>query len=111
MIDDYRLAQGPAKPASAEDLERDAASVADSASTTYPNLHRRIDEDLSIIVETPYILASDDTILATENGQLLISGAIYPGTATYALSVNSTSSYRTTTQIIYNEDSTTSEIP
>lgn len=39
-IDDLKYAQGPAKIATAEDLAKDQAGI------TYPNLHRRIDDEI-----------------------------------------------------------------
>ena len=40
MSENYTIAQGPAKLATPEDIERDNEGI------TAPNLHRRIDEDL-----------------------------------------------------------------
>lgn len=77
-ITDIPLAQGEAKLATAEDIAKDEEGI------TYPNLHRRIDQDM------PYI-----------DG----------GTSHYAVSVSAVNSFRTTTRNIHNEASTTEEIP
>ena len=86
MPDDIRmenipLAQGPAKPATADDLVKDAEGV------TYPNLHRRIDNE-----STP-----------------LEEGEVSPDT--YSLVVQAVNSYRNTKHTVHDEESTTSEIP
>lgn len=39
-IEDLTYAQGPAKPATAEDIAKDDAGI------THPNLHRRIDDEI-----------------------------------------------------------------
>lgn len=106
-IEDIPLAQGPAKPATAEDLVRDAVGI------TYPNLHRRIDTDLSATISEFYLTTEDGYRLTTEDGFQLL-GTSYepaPGSESYILSVAGVSSFRTTERKIHDEDSTTSEIP
>lgn len=83
MIDDYKMAQGPAKivePGSEEEQK-------DEQGITKPNLHRRID--------------NESTPLSPEE--------VKPDT--YELSVGGVSSYRTTAHTIHDEDSETSEVP
>lgn len=80
-VDELKLAQGPAKPASAEDIEKDEEGI------TKPNLHRRIDEDLTVL--QPDEVEKD----------------------THSLQVSALNSYRSTTQYYHDEESTTSEIP
>lgn len=76
-----KLAQGSAKPATALD------QIYDQGGITYPNLHRRIDNE-----NTP-----------------LAEGEAAPDE--YLLAVGGVDSYRNTKHTIHNEDSTTSEIP
>ena len=76
-----KLAQGAAKPATTGDLVRDASGI------TYPNLHRRIDNE-----NTP-----------------LAKGEVAPDE--YLLAVGGVDSFRNTKHIVHDEDSTTSEIP
>lgn len=80
-IDDVKLAQGPAKLATAEDLEKDAEGI------TKPNLHRRIDDDLSEL--EPGEVAKDS----------------------HSLQVSGVNSYRSVEHYYHDEESTTSEIP
>lgn len=84
MIDDYKMAQGPAKPVvpGSEEEQKDLED-----GITKPNLHRRID--------------NESTPLSPEE--------VKPDT--YELSVGGVSSYRTTTHTIHDEDSDSSEIP
>lgn len=82
MIDDYKMAQGSAKPATPEEIAKET-----NPGYTKPNLHRRID--------------NESTPLSPEE--------VKPDT--YELSVGGISSYRTTTHTIHDEDSETSEIP
>ena len=70
------FAQGYAKPATAEDLARDASGITD------PNLHRRIDPELD-----------------TEADQTVEEGT------TYKLLVQGVASYRSTSCTRYDEDS------
>ena len=132
-IDNIKLAQGQAKLATEADLQKDAAGI------TNPNLHRRIDQDLSFVSEDTAILingaegdtlvAEDDAIiltednieLSTESGDALlgtdedtyvtIPTRVPGGKADYTLSVSGLNSFRTTNNIIHDEDSTTEEIP
>lgn len=76
-----KMAQGSAKPAT--DLDK----VHDQGGITYPNLHRRIDNE-----NTP-----------------LAEGEVAPDE--YLLTVGGVDSYRNTKHTIHDEDSTTSEIP
>ena len=80
-IDKFKLAQGPAKLATPDDIEKDKIGI------TNPNLHRRIDEDLTPL--EPEQVEKD----------------------THFLLVAGTNSYRHTTHYYHDEDSTTSEIP
>lgn len=84
MIDNYKMAQGPAKPVE-PGSEEERKDLEDGI--TKPNLHRRID--------------NESTPLSPEE--------VKPDT--YELSVGGVSSYRTTTHTIHDEDSDTSEIP
>lgn len=76
-----KLAQGQAKPATPVDQVHDQGGI------TYPNLHRRIDDEATPLAE----------------------GELEPDK--YAVSVSCVDSYRTTKHIVHSEDSTTSEIP
>lgn len=76
MIDDYKTAQGPAKPATPEEIAKET-----DPGETKPNLHRRIDNE-----STP-----------------LTEGEVSPDT--YSLTVAAVNSYRTTTKTTYSEDS------
>lgn len=78
MIDDYKMAQGPAKPVE-PDSEEERKDLVDGI--TKPNLHRRIDNE-----STP-----------------LTEGEVSPDT--YSLTVAAVNSYRTTTKTTYSEDS------
>lgn len=82
-LDDLKYAQGPATiilPGS-DEAQKDADGV------TKPNLHRRIDQDLSEL--QPDQVSPD----------------------TYSLLVAGTDSYRNIKHYYHDEDSTTSEIP
>lgn len=76
-----KLAQGEAKPATPVDIAHDQGGI------TYPNLHRRIDNDATPLAE----------------------GELEPDK--YTVSVSSVDSYRTTKHIVHDEESTTSEVP
>ena len=103
MADNYLLAQGQAKPATEEDLQRDAAGI------TNPNLHRRIDQDLSFISEAIALSTDNDEIIGTAAGDYIsVPGRVEGGAANYTLSVSGVNSYRTTQTIDINPDS---EIP
>jgi hypothetical protein len=80
-IDDLKYAQGPAKLATPADIDKDEIGITD------PNLHRRIDEDLTPL--EPEQVEKD----------------------THSLLVAGTNSYRHTTHYYHDEESTTSEIP
>jgi hypothetical protein len=82
MIDNYKMAQGPAKPATPEEIAKET-----DPGKTKPNLHRRIDNE-----STP---VADDELVPDQ----------------YSLTVGGISSYRTTTHTIHDEESTTTEIP
>lgn len=107
MSDNHLLAQGQAKPATEEDLFRDASGI------TYPNLHRRIDTDLTQAdIEVQLCSVEGDLLINTEgNSQLLATvSEIRPGSEEYILSVSGFNSYRTTKKNTYTEDNT-DEIP
>jgi len=76
-----KLAQGPATPATPVDKAHDGGGI------TYPNLHRRIDNE-----NTP-----------------LEEGEVKPNT--YSVGVSCLDSYRNTEHIVHDEDSTTTEVP
>ena len=82
MVDDFpKTAQGQAIPANNTDINHDKSGI------TYPNLHRRIDDEA-----TP-----------------LHPGEVVPDR--YTLSVGGVNSYRTTDHITHDEESSDSEIP
>ena len=116
MINDIKLAQGPAKPATAEDLERDATGI------TNPNLHRRIDDTPVEIKFGAYELGTQDGYtLTTQDGDILLINYIIPGSGSapqrllinnkYTLTVSGVNSYRTAERILHDEESTDSEVP
>ena len=76
-----KLAQGPATPATYVDKVHDQSGI------TYPNLHRRVDDEA-----TP-----------------LDPGEVQPDQ--YTISVSGVDSYRTTKHIVHTEDSTDSDTP
>lgn len=78
-----RTAQGPAKPATAAQIQLD-----EGLGFTNPNLHRRIKPQAEATV-----------------GEYEYTGR------TYQLMVQGKNSYRTTTMHVHDEESTTSEIP
>ena len=131
-IDNVKMAQGQAKLATEEDLQRDAVGI------TNPNLHRRIDQDLSFTSEDTLIglstgdedlvtednielttednleltTESEDGVLGTNNEEaIILPTRIVGGKANYTISVSGVNSYRTTNQITHDEDSNTDEIP
>lgn len=105
-IDNVKMAQGPAKPATAEDLQRDAVGI------TNPNLHRRIDNDLSFISEDVALSTENDDVIGTNDGDyVVVPTRVVGGKADYTVSVGGLNSYRTTERITHDEDSTTEEIP
>ena len=81
MVENIFYAQGEAKPATPEDIEKDTQGI------TEPNLHRRIDED-----------RADRMKGEVEKDH-------------YTLSVQAVNSYRTTKHNTHDEESTVSEIP
>lgn len=106
MFDDYRLAQGPAKPATPEDITKDEQGI------TNPNLHRRIDN--GDVVSNDYILLTPDNYeLATPDDFSLVAPvAEYVENDTqYSVLVQAVNSYRSTSYKTHDEDSTTSEVP
>lgn len=76
-----KMAQGQAVPATSADKAHDQGGI------TYPNLHRRIDNE-----NTP-----------------LAAGEVAPDE--YLLSVGGVDSFRTTKHTIHDEESTISEVP
>lgn len=102
-IDNIKLAQGQAKLATEEDLQRDATGI------TNPNLHRRIDQDLSFISEAVALSTDNDEIIGTDAGDCItVPIRVEGGDADYTLSVSGVNSYRTTQTIDADPDS---EIP
>lgn len=112
MIDDYRLAQGPAKLATPEDITRDEAGI------TKPNLHRRINDDIEAVIDAGTIdeynlITQDGRYICTPEGLRLFihTSTIISAPANYSLTVAGLASYRNTEVILHNEDDDTSEIP
>lgn len=66
MADDYLLAQGQAKPATDEDLIKDANGI------THPNLHRRIDTDLAPNYQWLALKTAEGTVLLTSTGEPIL---------------------------------------
>lgn len=82
MADNYpKTAQGQAVPANATDITHDKSGI------TYPNLHRRIDNENTPLHEGE--IASDQ----------------------YVVSVSGVNSYRTTKHTVYSEEDDLNEIP
>lgn len=82
MLDDCpQTAQGQAIPANATDISHDRGGI------TYPNLHRRIDNDIT--PESEGELAPDQ----------------------YSISVSGVNSYRTTKHTVHSEEDNLNEIP
>ena len=112
MADGYLLAQGQAKPATQEDLYKDASGV------TYPNLHRRIDTDYSPRYEYRYLqTAEGDNLLTAEGDPIVVNVDMsyiepapvgYESPYEYALLVQGVDSYRNTHFVDTDENS---EIP
>ena len=91
------LAQGYAKPATPEDIAKDEDGI------TYPNLHRRINDELTPSGGTPnpdvYYLATSSGyhIITDDDDSILISGTeVTPDKAEYMLLVAGVNSYRYT---------------
>ena len=105
-IDNIKMAQGQAKLATEEDLQRDAVGI------TNPNLHRRIDQDLSFITEEAVLSTEEDEIIGTNNDECIgVPVRAEGGKSEYTLTVSGVNSFRTTNHIIHDEDSTTEEVP
>ena len=103
MAYNYLLAQGQAKLATEEDLQRDVTGI------TNPNLHRRIDQDLSFISEAIVLSTDNDEIIGTDTGDYIaVPSRVEGGAANYTLSVSGVNSYRTTQTLDADPDS---EIP
>lgn len=103
------LAQGYAQPATQEDIERDTKGI------TYPNLHRRINPDISLSPAKPqtevyYLTTEKGANIITEDGdRILISGTKSdPDKADYMLFVAGVNSFRYTKRDSQDEDA---EIP
>ena len=105
MADNYLFAQGQAKPANAEDLQKDAAGITD------PNLHRRFNIESELLDEV--IITEDNFMLAIDDDFVLSSTVDEPIETpySYVISVQSLNSYRTTQTDVHDESSTESEIP
>lgn len=105
MSDNYSFAQGQAKPATAEDLQKDAAGVTD------PNLHRRFNVDSNLVED--YISTEDGFILEIDDDFVLTSmvDEIVETPYSYMLTVQGVNSYRNTTTELHDEDADDSEIP
>lgn len=106
------MAQGPAKPATAADIIKDNSGI------TKPNLHRRIDNDLTVVLsgggaEVCNLVTELGEVIAVDENYVLAvevsSDMEVP--ATYALSVGGVNSFRHADYKVHNEDSTTTEVP
>lgn len=87
MSENYpKLAQGPAVPANNIDISHDRGGI------TYPNLHRRIDNEIPL-PEDP----------KERQGRLAPDQ--------YEISVSGVNSYRTTKHTVYSEEDDLNEIP
>lgn len=105
MADDYLFAQGQAKPANAEDLQKDAAGITD------PNLHRRFNIESELLEE---VMITEDNFMLAIDDDFVLSSIIDEPIETpysYVISVQSLNSYRTTQTDVHDESSTESEIP
>lgn len=105
MSDNYSFAQGQAKPATAEDLQKDVEGVTD------PNLHRRFNVDSNLVED--YISTEDGFILEIDDDFVLTSmvDEIVETPYSYMLTVQGVNSYRNTTKELHDEDADDSEIP
>lgn len=101
-----KLAQGAAKPANAEDLQKDII-----AGVTDPNLHRRFNIESESLEEA--IVTEDNFMLAIDDDFVLSSTIDEPVETpySYVISVQSLNSYRTTQTDTHDESSNESEIP
>lgn len=105
MADNYLFAQGQAKPANAEDLQKDAAGITD------PNLHRRFNIESELLEE---VMITEDNFMLAIDDEFVLSSVIDEPVETpysYVISVQSLNSYRTTQTDVHDESSTESEIP
>lgn len=105
MADDYLFAQGQAKPANAEDLQKDAAGITD------PNLHRRFNIESELLEE---VMITEDNFMLAIDDDFVLSSIIDEPVETpysYVIAVQSLNSYRTTQTDVHDESSTESEIP
>ena len=105
MADDYLFAQGQAKPANAEDLQKDAAGITD------PNLHRRFNIESELLEE---VMITENNFMLAIDDEFVLSSIIDEPVETpysYVISVQSLNSYRTTQTDVHDESSTESEIP
>lgn len=105
MADDYLFAQGQARPANAEDLQKDAAGITD------PNLHRRFNIESELLEE---VMTTENNFMLAINDEFVLSSIIDEPVETpysYVISVQSLNSYRTTQTDVHDESSTESEIP
>lgn len=105
MADDYLFAQGQAKPANAEDLQKDAAGITD------PNLHRRFNIESELLEE---VMITENNFMLAIDDEFVLSSVIDEPVETpysYVISVQSLNSYRTTQTDVHDESSTESEIP
>lgn len=112
--DDFKFAQGPARPATPEEIAREQDIPGQYNHSTKPDLHRRIDNDLTYVeTEDIYLMTEDDECLTTEDDFCLMgeiqASSEYP--AEYDLLVQGTNSYRKIKIITHNEESNDSEIP
>lgn len=100
-----KFAQGQAKPATAENIQKDIIGITD------PNLHRRIYTESKPVEEM--LSTEDDFVLAIDDDFMLSSIVDEPVETpyTYTLSVQGVNSYRTTQTKVHDESSTESEIP
>ena len=148
MIEIPKTAQGLATLASEEDIKKEnyicgiaadngACLLTDSRillvpnvelGFTNPNLHRRIDPDIDIAIDSNYpfvyykdakvevenILTQESVNVLTQQSEHLEAPVLHHGEA-YSQSIQigvwGNESYRTTTMYIHDEDSTTCEIP
>jgi len=107
-VNPYQLAQGPAKLATEEDIQRDESGI------TKPNLHRRIDVITSAIISEDTILLTENNYdLLTEDDYILMTEVDYPSNLadTHSVLVQGVNSYRNTTTVTHDEESDDSEIP
>ena len=105
MADDYLFAQGQAKPANAEDLQKDAAGITD------PNLHRRFNIESELLEE---VMITEDNFMLAIDDEFVLSSIIdepLESPYSYVISVQSLNSYRTTQTKVHDEENNEEEIP